>query len=214
MTKWSKSEKENFDAQFEKSLYARYLIHVLGDVHQPLHASAFFDNDRFKNGDQGGNLYKIRYTENINQLHKLFDSGVNRLSDNLDRPLNSQANEYLTKTAEEIMTEFKKSELPEIKNADFSDWIQESHDVAQNFIYKNIPYDSVPSEDFLNSAFDMVKRRIALGGYRLAEIFKQIRVGYEKVAVEEKSEKSEKTEEVVAELEKEPHFLSDFHPLE
>ncbi len=86
------------------------------------------------------------------------------------------------------MEEFKKSELPELKLTDYADWIQESHDIAQNFIYKNIAYDSVPSEDFLNSAFEMVKKRIALGGYRLAEMFKQIKAGYEESQSKEKTE--------------------------
>eukprot|EP00919_Chromeraceae_sp_WS-2016_P078390 GHVR01185710.1.p1 GENE.GHVR01185710.1~~GHVR01185710.1.p1 ORF type:complete len:101 (-),score=6.90 GHVR01185710.1:533-835(-) len=43
----------------ERALYARYLVHLLGDVHQPLHSAALF-NHTFKNGDLGGNLLKIK----------------------------------------------------------------------------------------------------------------------------------------------------------
>jgi hypothetical protein len=53
----------------------RYLIHVIGDIHQPLHASELFNDGLFVNGDQGGNLFKIKYKDHIDNLHKLWDSG-------------------------------------------------------------------------------------------------------------------------------------------
>jgi len=84
LTKWNLEEVKNINQEFEKSLLMRYLIHVLGDIHQPLHASSLFD-DRFPKGDMGGNLYKIQYTENIEQLHKLFDSGADKLGAELKR---------------------------------------------------------------------------------------------------------------------------------
>lgn len=74
----------NVNQEFEKSLLMRYLVHVLGDIHQPLHASSLF-NDRFPKGDQGGNLFKIKYSKDIEQLHKLFDSGADKLGIDLER---------------------------------------------------------------------------------------------------------------------------------
>ncbi len=62
----------------------RYLIHILGDIHQPLHSSSLF-NDQFSNGDQGGNLFLIKYSESIENLHKLFDSGIDKLNNNISR---------------------------------------------------------------------------------------------------------------------------------
>jgi len=73
--------------EFEKSLLMRYLIHVLGDIHQPLHSSTLI-NEKFPNGDQGGNLFLIKYNENINNLHKLFDSGADNLGQPITRVIN------------------------------------------------------------------------------------------------------------------------------
>jgi len=70
--------------EFEKSLLIRYLIHVLGDIHQPLHAVALF-NEKFPKGDQGGNLFIIKYDENIGNLHKLFDSVAAKLRESIQR---------------------------------------------------------------------------------------------------------------------------------
>lgn len=38
---------------FERAFMARYLLHVVGDIHQPLHTTNMF-NSSFKNGDLGG----------------------------------------------------------------------------------------------------------------------------------------------------------------
>lgn len=42
----------------ERALFARYLIHVVGDIHQPLHSISYF-NSTYKSGDRGGNLIKV-----------------------------------------------------------------------------------------------------------------------------------------------------------
>ena len=62
----------------------RYLIHVLGDIHQPLHASTLV-NKQFPKGDQGGNFFLINYSQNIENLHKFFDSGADNLSQTIVR---------------------------------------------------------------------------------------------------------------------------------
>lgn len=42
----------------ERALYARYLLHLAGDVHQPLHSVALF-NRTFPYGDMGGNKLTV-----------------------------------------------------------------------------------------------------------------------------------------------------------
>lgn len=69
----------------EKSMMIRYLTHIVGDIHQPLHTVALFDDDKFKNGDQGGNLFKIKFKGNITGLHQLWDSGMDLLDNTLIR---------------------------------------------------------------------------------------------------------------------------------
>ena len=43
----------------ERALFIRYLIHVVGDIHQPLHSVSFY-NSTYKSGDRGGNLIKLQ----------------------------------------------------------------------------------------------------------------------------------------------------------
>jgi len=45
---------------WSKAKMIRYILHIIGDMHQPLHNSNFY-NDTFKSGDAGGNFIKIKY---------------------------------------------------------------------------------------------------------------------------------------------------------
>lgn len=61
----------------ERAVFARYLLHVAGDIHQPLHSVGLF-NETFPNGDLGGNRIKITLlnsTSNFN-FHSFWDSGA------------------------------------------------------------------------------------------------------------------------------------------
>lgn len=78
---WNKEEKDLLDDQFEKSFMLSFFIHVLGDIHQPLHSCSLF-SDEFPNGDQGGNLFNITY-KNMKELHAFYDSGAGQLPDGL-----------------------------------------------------------------------------------------------------------------------------------
>lgn len=53
----------------------RLLIHYVGDIHQPLHTVSRFTKD-FPNGDMGGNLFMLKESENVTELHALWDSTI------------------------------------------------------------------------------------------------------------------------------------------
>lgn len=62
---------------FERAFMARYLLHLVGDSHQPLHSVNMF-NSKHKTGDLGGNLVHIITTPSTNStninLHAYMDS--------------------------------------------------------------------------------------------------------------------------------------------
>ena len=47
-----------------------WLLHLVGDLHQPLHCTALFSADHFPKGDKGGNEIPLRRGKN---LHSLWD---------------------------------------------------------------------------------------------------------------------------------------------
>lgn len=87
---------------------ARYLLHLVGDIHQPLHSSCMY-NESFKTGDMGGNLVKIE-TQKYGEmnLHAFLDSmgGIQKPDDRPVRPLTEEGKVYIDALARQIMTEF------------------------------------------------------------------------------------------------------------
>lgn len=77
----------------ERALFARYLTHLVGDIHQPLHSVALF-NHTFPKGDAGGNLLKIKTLNGtVQNFHAFWDSGAFRVQNdsyNFVRPMNLQ----------------------------------------------------------------------------------------------------------------------------
>jgi hypothetical protein len=52
----------------QKMIALRYLVHVMGDVHQPLHVGTGYDI--------GGNSCQIRWRNNQTNLHSFWDDGI------------------------------------------------------------------------------------------------------------------------------------------
>jgi len=72
------------------------------------------------------------------------------------------------------------------------DWIVESHDVAKDFIYAQIEFNSSPTDDYMKKSYEIVKRRITLGGYRLSEIIKTIKHSHDNFLKNGKNELNKK----------------------
>lgn len=75
----------------ERALFARYLVHLVGDIHQPLHAVALY-NKTYPKGDAGGNFIKVTLLNGTTgyNLHKFWDSGALRVQNDsyeFPRPL-------------------------------------------------------------------------------------------------------------------------------
>lgn len=59
--------------QEEQAVHLCWLLHLIGDIHQPLHCCSFYSND-FPTGDRGGNLSKVRIEgRSIIRLHPFWD---------------------------------------------------------------------------------------------------------------------------------------------
>jgi hypothetical protein len=56
-----------------KSMCMRLIIHIVGDIHQPLHSATLFSKE-FPDGDRGGNQFMIKYpAKKYANLHAYWD---------------------------------------------------------------------------------------------------------------------------------------------
>lgn len=162
----------------QKAILLRYLIHVVGDVHQPLHIGNGFD--------RGGNLCDVRMPSQtrdfakIQSLHVLWDESlVNAVNETYFPPLRSGAKTYPNPGAfaDKLMTEANSNALL----ADVSDlsllpkenWYEESFglhssvypDAAAGLTPQTRPYCRIVR---LNS--ETHKEEVVDGAYNLTAI--------------------------------------------
>ena len=157
-------------APLESSMALRFLIHYLGDIHQPLHCTSMWSNS-FPISDFGGNLFPIVYNSEINELHALWDSCMGVMENDLVRPLNASSWNTLEMWAAWAMNNFTREDLaPELMVKDLTKISIESYLKALTYAYTDIEIGGSPSQDYLTSRWQVILRQIALGGYRLADI--------------------------------------------
>jgi S1/P1 Nuclease len=140
-----------------KSYDLTWLLHLVGDVHQPLHASTRVSSTD-PDGDSGGNSVKLGCTKC--ELHAYWD-------DLLGTQNNLQA---VTKAARKL----PKSEAALAAKCDEKDWIAESFTESQQTVYAApIAAGDGPftlTTQYRKNAGKLAKERVALAGARLANL--------------------------------------------
>lgn len=113
---------DNTSSLSEKKLAVRILLHVIADVHQPLHTTAYYSK-KYPKGDKGGNLWHIKH----GNLHRYWDGGAGFLKGfsrfDLNKLSNKKDKVYLS-CHEKLSAELKPEE-----------WIKQSHQIAMDFAY-------------------------------------------------------------------------------
>jgi hypothetical protein len=161
-------------AILETALMIRYLIHFVGDLHQPLHATTMFSS-KFPSGDRGGNSFKVSFDSQISNLHSLWDSVLGELEQDISRPASSAALANLETFSKGLMSKYTRADLAaELSVTDWNQWAQGSTDLAKEYVYDGITPGGSPSQDYIKRGIDVANKQIVLGGYRLADIIRKI----------------------------------------
>ena len=180
----------------ERASALAWLLHLIGDIHQPLHVSDQYSKE-FPAGNGSGTLEYVMdpVNEKPIPLHLLWDSNIYR----------STALDAIEQNAQELVEKYPRSAFPELKGlegpGDFEKWARESYDVAVDFAYgygiktvsdpeKDLDTDkavkkmvayilhgvspledapAVPAE-YWEKLQQVVQRRITLAGYRIADL--------------------------------------------
>ena len=112
----------------------RFFIHLIGDIHQPLHMAALVD-ERFPSGDKGGNAYLLKNHYSSPELHAVWDHVVYEFHKTLHVPLADSDWEEQGKIAQRIMGANPEASVANVKALDPEVWAAESLDIAENFVY-------------------------------------------------------------------------------
>lgn len=160
-------------SDFERARALRFIIHFVGDAHQPLHGVARYAPETPK-GDRGGNEFLLvpaggrgEGDEYLKNLHSFWDSAGGWLALSVDRPFTPAArNQIATWTAAALA---EPAVPPAAADAEFATWIAEDVAIARKDVYTT-PYKKAPSADYTANAQHICKQRIATAGRRLANL--------------------------------------------
>ena len=150
------------------SYQLRCLIHYVGDIHQPLHATTMY-SEKFRNGDRGGNSFRLRRKDGISELHALWDSVVTEYANDWAEPLSSDSWQAVGEASSSIREENPRGRLF-LNKKDPAEWSQESLEISESFVYKNIKEHTWPSASYISFGKKIAEQRLAYGGYRLADL--------------------------------------------
>jgi hypothetical protein len=156
----------------DRALALAWILHLVGDVHQPLHTSARVTSEPGEQaGDQGGNLFKLQVLSNDDRLslHSFWDGSVGR---SFPRQPGESDQAYVNRAAAAIVAKHPRSQLAaELKAADVPAWSQEGLATCKDALYPGtLARNHAPSAAYQDRASVTADKAMALAGYRLADL--------------------------------------------
>lgn len=138
----------------DKSLALKMLVHLVGDLHQPMHMG--------HKSDLGGNQWKVQFFGSEKNLHGIWDTDV------LERGHKWAYEEWATE-----IDRLKKAGRKEICKGTIEEWAQETFAVATE-VYDSTPQESKLSYDYLAQWTPVIEQQLLRGGLRLAYLLNKI----------------------------------------
>ena len=161
----------------EKAIAIAWIMHLIGDLHQPLHTSARVTETEPK-GDQGGNLFLLTPQgtprEQQQNLHWFWDSIVVRATP--PKTGEFAERDYLEPGAQRMMKRHPFSSLQSgLKIGDYRALQQESFAFNPTVVFStDLVRFQTPSAKYRRNAFNLAERQLALAGYRMGELFNSV----------------------------------------
>ena len=139
-----------------KKFYLKYLVHLVGDLHQPMHTGRY--------EDYGGSKISLTFkgrkgSDNKTNLHVLWDTN---LIDDFKMSYTEWSNHLQNKYRKEV-----------VKQSNTLEWTFESHWWARD-IYKNTPEGSYLSYDYVYKYQPVLEKRLYYAGVRLGNLIQDI----------------------------------------
>lgn len=136
----------------DKVFALKFLVHLMGDLHQPLHVGLA--------EDRGGNSVHVKWFKADSNLHTVWDESI----------IDFQQLSYTEYTA--FLNHYTKAEKIEFTKGTFIDWARESQDL------RPMVYDTGTSEnlsyEYNFKAKPIIEERLRQAGLRLAAVLNSI----------------------------------------
>lgn len=142
--------QDNKSTKEDKTFHLKFLVHLVGDIHQPLHVGRY--------EDLGGNKIYVKFFGENSNIHRVWDSDM----------INNYKMSYTELS--DYLQSYKEIDFVQ---GDAVCWANESQDHVKE-IYSNIEEQEKLSYNYLFNNFYTVKDRLFRAGIRLANILNKI----------------------------------------
>lgn len=151
----------------ERAVDLAWILHMVGDLHQPLHTTARVTETEPR-GDQGGNLFRLADDQ---PLHSYWDRAISRefpaLPDETEQ-------ERVARIARTLMERHPAAGLRTgLEPSRYERWARAGFETAKAQVYRT-PRGETPSAEYARATYATSERAAALAGYRLAELLNRV----------------------------------------
>ncbi len=145
--------KDEQTSRKDKVFYLKFLVHLIGDLHQPLHLGL--------GKDKGGNDFQVQWFWNGSNLHRVWDSGM----------IDSYGMTYT-----ELATNVKgisKKERKQLQSGTVEDWAKEGRELCKD-VYDNTKIGDNLNYKYMYDYMNILRFQLQKGGLRLASVLNDI----------------------------------------
>lgn len=139
----------------EKQLALKIVVHLMGDIHQPMHMGHATD--------LGGNRWTVNYFGRDSNLHSVWDSS---LPESAHKWTYTEWNDQINRASEEEAASI-------INNGSPESWGKETFELCKE-VYSKTPQGYKISYDYVADWTPVVEQQLLKGGLRLADLLNSI----------------------------------------
>ena len=142
----------------------KYVLHFVGDLHQPLHAG--------RPGDRGGNEVLVDFFGDIgdmerrNNLHSVWDSQMLR-----------RAGMQWPEASNRLYNQIAQDEARSWETLNVREWANESFRLDEQFVYGKLPRNGRIRNDYFKPGLGIAEVQLLKGGVRLAHLINSAAAG-------------------------------------
>ncbi len=140
-------------SQTDKTFYLKMLIHLIGDLHQPMHLGL--------KEDRGGNDLEVKWSNRDTNMHSVWDS---KMIDSYDMSYSELSDNAFF---------LSKAEIEDLQKGDILDWIAETHKLT-NDVYQNVKEGDHLKSEYSFKYLDVARLQMQKAGIRLAKVLNDI----------------------------------------
>lgn len=137
----------------QREIYLRFLIHLVGDLSQPMHTG--------RAEDLGGNKIQLQFFREPTNLHSLWDGKL----------VDYQKYSYTEYAG--VLDILSEREVDAIQSGTLEDWFFDSHKIA-NQIYADTKTGENYGFDYIYKYNAILERQLLSGGLRLAKVLNDV----------------------------------------